>query len=139
MTLSSPNLNILRNTLPSSQHWKWYASISKTGKTGSFIGQGFSPLHSAETPVNRVFGVSNRVFAFSDQVLVFLHQEFALLTSFQPKKKSNLYVIFTSFWHYMLHKLCPKIEFLHFSNRVFDKNRVSCIFSKSSFCGNAQK
>ena len=54
-------------------------------------------------------------------------------------RKSNLYVIFTSFWHFMLLKLHPKIEFLHFLNRVFDKNRVSCIFSKSSFCGNAQK
>ena len=70
-------------------------------KSGFYFGQSFSPLHSPETPVNRVFWVSNRVFAFSDQVLAFLHQEFAFLTSFHARK-SNLYVIFASFWHFML-------------------------------------
>ena len=106
--------------------------------SGFYFGQSFSPLHSPETPVNRVFWVSNRVFAFSDQVLAFLHQEFAFLTSFHARKL-NLYVIFASFWYFMLLKLPPKVEFLHFLKQVFDKNRVSCIFSKSSFCGNAQK
>ena len=59
----------------------------KKRDSGFYFGQSFSPLHSPETPVNRVFGVSNRVFAFSDQVLEFLHQEFAFLTSFQPENR----------------------------------------------------
>ena len=106
--------------------WVFEVSSKKSlhSSSGFYFGQSFSPLHSPETPVNRVFWVSNRIFVFSDQVLAFLHQEFAFLTSFCARK-SNLYLIFTSFWHLMLLKLQPKIEFYTFFKSSF--------WQKSSF------